>query len=40
MLQIFTSHGSVMFLVRSTISSMRMKEAHAEAVKCDKSAVI
>lgn len=29
-----------MFLVRSTISLMRMKEARAEAVKCDKSAVI
>jgi len=40
MLQIFISHGSVMFLVRSTISLMRMKEARAEAVKCDKSAVI
>lgn len=38
--QIFTFHSSVMFLVRSAISLMRMKEAHAEAVKCDKSAVI
>lgn len=38
--QIFIFHSFVMFLVRSALSLMTMKEACAEAVKCDKSALI